>query len=234
MQDLPLYVTVTFILTTFFTLYLFARVSFFSRKLFVTVSVWLVAQAVISLTGFYTNTDVLPPRFLLLVVPPLALIILFLIARKGRKVSEGFSIQFLLLLHIVRIPVEIVLYWLYQEGQVPKLMTFEGRNLDILSGLSAPVIYYFFMRGKVSRFVLVFWNVVCLLFLLNIVVHAILSAPFPFQLWAFNQPNVAVFYFPFIWLPGFIVPVVLFSHLVMIRRFLLHKKQDVRKHILSS
>ncbi|HVF96549.1 MAG TPA: hypothetical protein VM871_04480, partial [Flavisolibacter sp.] len=37
---------------------------------------------------------------------------------------------------------------------------------------------------------------------------------------AFDQPNIAVLYFPFIWLPSFIVPVVLLSHLVCIRQLL--------------
>ena len=55
---------------------------------------------------------------------------------------------------------------------------------------------------------------------INIVVNAILSAPFTFQQFAFDQPNVAVLYFPFVWLPCFIVPVVLFSHLVLIRQLL--------------
>jgi hypothetical protein len=64
------------------------------------------------------------------------------------------------------------------------------------------------------------WNFICLGLLLNIVINAILAAPFPFQQFAFDQPNRGVLYFPFIWLPGFIVPAVLLSHLVNIRQLL--------------
>ncbi|MDB6080057.1 MAG: putative transrane protein of unknown function, partial [Akkermansiaceae bacterium] len=46
----------------------------------------------------------------------------------------------------------------------------------------------------------------------------LLSAPFPFQRLALDQPNVAILSFPFIWLPTFIVPVVLFTHLASIRQ----------------
>jgi hypothetical protein len=53
---------------------------------------------------------------------------------------------------------------------------------------------------------------------LNIVVNAALSAPVPFQQFAFDQPNIAVLYFPFVWLPGFIVPLVLFAHLAAIQK----------------
>ncbi len=217
---MPLYVTVTFALTVLLTFYLLAKASFFSRKLIVLTAIWLLMQGIFALKGFYVNTSEMPLRFLLLLLPPIICIVAFLLFRKGKKVSEGFSIKHLVLLHIVRIPVEIVLYWLHFEGQVPELMTFEGRNFDILSGLSAPVIYYFLTTGKMRRTGILAWNIVCLLLLINIVLHAILSAPFPFQQLAFDQPNVAVFYFPFIWLPGFIVPAVLFSHLVLIRRFL--------------
>jgi hypothetical protein len=56
--------------------------------------------------------------------------------------------------------------------------------------------------------------------LFNIVLTAILSAPLPIQQLAFEQPNIAVMYFPFVYLPGFIVPIVLFSHLVSLKKLM--------------
>jgi len=35
---------------------------------------------------------------------------------------------------------------------------------------------------------------------------------------AFDQPNIAVLYFPFSWLPTYVVPVVLFCHLAALRK----------------
>lgn len=100
-------------------------------------------------------------------------------------------------------------------------MTFEGRNFDILSGITALVIYYFgFMKRKLNKWVLLFWNFCCLGLLVNIVSIAILSAPFSFQRFGFDQPNIAVLHFPFIWLPCCVVPVVLFSHLAAIRQLI--------------
>ena len=54
--------------------------------------------------------------------------------------------------------------------------------------------------------------------LFNIIVHAFLSLPTPLQQLAFEQPNVAVAYFPFIWLPTFVVPVVYVAHIIAIQR----------------
>jgi len=53
---------------------------------------------------------------------------------------------------------------------------------------------------------------------LNIVINAILSVPTPIQQFAFDQPNIAILYFPFTWLPCFIVPAVLLSHIVSIKK----------------
>jgi len=98
-------------------------------------------------------------------------------------------------------------------------MTFEGRNFDILSGLTAPFIYYFgFVKKSLNKKIILVWNFICLALLINIVATAILSAPFTFQKLAFDQPNVAVLYFPFVWLPCCIVPLVFFSHVASIRQ----------------
>ena len=123
-------------------------------------------------------------------------------------------LKILTILHVVRIPVEIALFWLYQAKQIPQSMTFENGNFDILSGISAPIIYFFaFRNGKTNRFLLIAWNITALLLLLNIVVTAVAAFPSPMQQTAFEQPNRAVMYFPYVWLPSIIVPIVLFSHL---------------------
>jgi len=93
------------------------------------------------------------------------------------------------------IPVEIVFMWRFIGGQVPRIMTFEGYNLDILSGMLAPIVYLIAFRGgKVNRPVLIAYNIIGMLLLANIVSIAILSLPSPLQLLACDQPNVAVTY----------------------------------------
>jgi hypothetical protein len=84
---------------------------------------------------------------------------------------------------------------------VPQLMTFAGRNFDIISGITAPVIYFVCFKGSnvTNKKLLLWWNVMALALLLNIVINALLSAPFPFQQFAFDQPNIAILYFPFVW-----------------------------------
>jgi hypothetical protein len=103
-------------------------------------------------------------------------------------------------------------------------MTFEGANFDILSGLSAPLIYYFgFVEKRLGKPVLIAWNIVCILLLLNVVRIAALSLPARFHQFGFEQPNIAVGYFPFLLLPSCLVPLVLFSNLAAIRQLMTKK-----------
>ena len=221
MENLPAYISILFGLTTIVTVYIFYKATNQSRITLFLLLGWLALQTYVGLSGFYTVTDVVPPRFLLLVLPPLLFILGLFTTGKGRQYLDSLDIRILTILHTVRIPVEIFLFSLFLYKTIPQLMTFEGRNFDILAGLTAPVIYYFgFVRKQWSKKVILAWNFICLLLLFNIVINAALSVPSPVQQFAFDQPNLAILYFPFIWLPCCVVSLVLLSHLASIRKLL--------------
>ena len=218
---LPMYVNIVFILTTLLTVFLFYKAGNLSKINLGILGLWLLLQAVLSYVGFYTVTNTTPPRFILLALPAVLLIIYLFLTAKGRVYLNNLDAKTLTLLHVVRIPVELCLYWLFLHKSIPQLMTFEGRNFDILAGLTAPVIFYFgYVKNKLGKTVLLLWNFICLGLLLKIVINAVLSAPSNFQQFAFEQPNTAILYFPFVWLPCCIVPLVLLAHLVCIRKLL--------------
>lgn len=222
MQQVPIYISIVFVLTTFYAIFMFWKASNYSRLVLTILVSWLVVQGGISLTLFYTDTSSLPPRFLLLILPAFAVIAIIFLTGKGRKLIAELDDQSLILLNTVRIPVEIVLFWLFTYKAIPQVMTFEGTNFDILAGLSAPVIWYLYRKG-ISNNILLAWNIAGLVLLANIIATAILAAPTPFQQLAHTQPNIAVMYFPFVWLPCCVVPLVLFSHLVLIKKAMARK-----------
>lgn len=221
----PAYVAIIFIATVLLTLYFFVRAVKNKKVVLSVCVVWLVLQALIANTGFYLDTLTMPPHFTLAVAPALLAIIMLFATKAGRRFIDKIDFRTITLLSIVRIPVEIVLYWLFVNKAVPQLMTFEGRNFDIISGITAPVIYFvcFKRSNVVNKKLLLLWNIVALALLLNIVINAVLSAPFRFQQFAFDQPNIAVLYFPYVWLPSFIVMIVLFNHLIALRRLIQNK-----------
>jgi hypothetical protein len=221
MENVPLIIAVAFGLTTALAVGLFYAAARQSRRTLLLLLGWVLLQGAIGRSGFYTVANTLPPRMALLLGPPLGVIGLLFATVAGRRYLAGLRLDVLTLLHVVRVPVELVLLGLYLHGAVPRLMTFEGRNWDIVVGLTALVVYYVaFHRKQLGRRGLLLWNVLGLASLLNIVVNAMLSVPTPWQRFAFEQPNVAILHFPFVWLPGCVVPLVLLAHLVAIRRLL--------------
>lgn len=232
MKVAPFSISILFVVTTVLAVFLFCKASRLPGKTLLILLSWLALQGIVGYNEFYADTKAFPPRFLLLVLPPMLLILLLFVTKSGKRYIDRMDSGILTALHIVRIPVEVVLYLLFLNKAVPQLMTFEGRNFDVFSGLSAGLVYYFgYVKKTLPAKVILFWNVVCLCLLLNIVVIAILSAPFPFQQFAFDQPNIAVLYFPFVWLPGCLVPLVLLSHLICIRHLIFSSQKNSVNHL---
>ena len=221
MENISLAIIILFSLTVVAAVWLFFKSANYSRKLILIVAAWIVLQSVLGLVGFYTNWSSLPPRFPFLIGPPIVAILLMLVLKAGRRFIDSLNIETLTILHVIRIPVEITLYYLLLAKLIPQSMTFEGTNLDIISGITAPLVYYFvFIAKKLNLRILLAWNFLCLGLLLNVVITAILSAPTPSQRLAFDQPNVGIGYFPFVLLPAVLVPIVLLSHLASIRQLI--------------
>jgi hypothetical protein len=222
LTNLPVYMIIIFLLTVALTFYLF--VLSVRKKVVVSVSLllWLLLTGVLSFKRVFQNTTSIPPRLTLILIPALVVIALLFATKSGRAFTDELDLRKITLVHIVRIPVEITLFLLASYKVIPELMTFAGRNFDILSGLTSPIIYFICFRNShvINRKLLLGWNFICLALLLNVVVNAVLSLPYPFQQFAFDQPNIAVLYFPFTWLPCFIVVIVLYSHLAAIRKLL--------------
>lgn len=219
MLDIPSYINFTFALITLLTVALFYRASHHSKTTLIILFLWLIFQSVLGIAGFYRETADFPPRFLMMVFPPLLFIICLFIFPAGRKFLDNLDVPTLTMLHVNRVIVEMVLLWLFMNKAVPELMTFRGRNFDILAGITAPLIYYFgFVKRKISVNGILIWNIISLALVINIIVNGVLSAPFSFQKFAFDQPNIAVLYFPFNWLPSVVVPLVILSHFAALRQ----------------
>lgn len=222
-EHLPAHIPWVFGLTTAATLLLFYRAVRKSIIVLLVLPSWLILQGALAISNVY-NSDpgAVPPKIVLFgILPAIVAVVFPFLTREGRAFIDSLPPARLTFLHVVRIPVEVVLWWLFIQGAVPELMTFEGQNFDILAGITAPFVAYFGLAGeKTARKAVLAWNIICLGLLLNIVVLAFLSAPSPLQRMAFDQPNIAVLCFPFSWLPAFIVPVVLFAHLASIRQLM--------------
>ncbi|MEQ1765760.1 MAG: hypothetical protein ABL984_21715 [Pyrinomonadaceae bacterium] len=219
-DGLPFYVPAVFFLTTLATIWFLVSAARSVRRealpfklLIFLIPLWMVLTDLLATTDFY-RTNALPPRVPFFAVLPsvITIHVYFVFFRQG--FVDKLSLKTLTLLHLIRFPVELVLHWLYEGGQVPRIMTYEGWNFDILSGLTAPLVYWVAFRGgRTNRTLLIVWNLLTLGLLINIVAIAFMSFPSPIQRFGFDQPNVGLTYLPFIWLASIVVPIVLFAHL---------------------
>jgi hypothetical protein len=225
---IPTSIVILFAITTLLCVILFVRVVSLSKShdnLVVPISLglvlWMGILMLASLNGFYIISSDGFPKIILGFAPTLITIAALFATNRGRAFLDSLPLRALTWIHVVRIPVEIALYILFLRQLVPELMTFAGRNFDIIGGITAPLIIAFIdWKQPKKRGILLTWNILVLGFLLFIIVNALLSAPLSFQQFGFDQPNVAIAYFPMIWLPGVVVPIVLLSHLTAIRRLL--------------
>lgn len=221
MMEVPLHTDLIFALALIGSIALFHLAARSSTMLWLMIG-WAVLQSALGITGVYQDTEIVPPRLLLFgVFPTLVMMAITFLTPKGKAFIDRIDLRMLTQFHVVRVPVEIVLALLFHQGLVSVLMTYEGTNFDLFSGITAPIAAWIgFRSGKVNRNFLLGWNILCLLLLLNVVLTAVFSIPSPFQKFAFDQPNVAVLHFPFNLLPALIVPLVLYAHLIALRRLM--------------
>jgi hypothetical protein len=228
LDQVPFGVDLLFILTTLFTLGIFIasimtglteKVRGRAHPVALVLLMWMIFQSTLALNRWYMDREAMPPNLFFPIWVALLVTLIMFAFPGGRRFVDGLNPQALVLLHIVRIPAEITLYLLATWKQVPWSMTFYGVNYDILSGLTAPLIWWFGYRRRLipDRWLLV-WNIAALMLLLTVVIRGAGAAPTVLQAWDFEQPNYAVSHFPYVWLPSIVVPLVFFSHLTLIRR----------------
>jgi hypothetical protein len=234
MEDIPNYVSATFIAIVLAVLgFLYYALSAatpgkknLTPSLVITTLIgWIFFISVQTFNGFFTNLSGFPKLPMYAGIPILFILIAFIWPRT-RKILMGMPITTLHYIHIVRVPVEMVIWWLAVSRAMPMDLTFEGSNLDILSGISAPFAAVFMVgaRSK-SRIGAIIWNLITLGLLINVVKLAISYMPYFYTPSGNEVANLGVFYFPYVLLPTFIVPAVIFSHLVSLYQLAFKKDQ---------
>lgn len=182
------------------------------------VTIFLSWQIIVGLVSFTHFFEVNPKTFPLTLIGNICLIIYL---QNKIKITSRNSI-FWLSINIFRIPVEFILFQLYLEKKIPRLMTFEGWNFDIIIGITASIIFTlkFIFKKEINTTLFFIWNILGLVFLSFIVSLALLSSPLPIQQLGFDQPNIAVLFFPYSLLPSSIVLLAFLSHILFLKSYL--------------
>jgi hypothetical protein len=198
----------------------------FIVKVLTALMLWGLFVSLWSASGIMADFSLFPFNFMPVIAIPLVTVILLLFSGKLDEILKNIPAENLIRLQSFRFFVEILLWALFMANLVPEQMTFEGRNFDILAGLTAPVVAWLAARQKVSRTVLILWNLACLALLINIVSVAILSTPSPWRIFMAEPANTIVTRFPVSWLPGFLVPLAYTLHFLSLRQLLRAKTRN--------
>ncbi len=218
-------VSIVFLGTTLASIILYYFANGKALKSSLIIVVWSIIHSILAQQGFYKNTTSIPPRFLLVFLPSILFIIYGLQSTSLFDVSKKRNTTLAAFLHTIRLPMELCLFGLFSQELIPEVMTYEGWNFDIVMGISAPIIAYLTFRKKITNQWLLVWNCIGLILIFCIFFIGIFSAELPFQLFGFNQPNIAVTLFPFILLPATVVPIVIYMHASEIFRLLKNDKE---------
>ncbi len=186
------------------------------------IALWVGYVSILAGTGFLADFSLPPKLVLFVVLPAFAIIAWFFIAKRFRDIIDAFPIAFTVYYQSFRIVVELLILGLYKEGLGPELITFEGRNFDILAGLSAPIVGYLAYNRKVlSHKAVIVWNICCLLLLANIVFIFISLIVRP-QLWGYESIPISLDFprLPYVYIAAAFMPTAVFMHVFSIRKSL--------------
>ncbi|MBO9202119.1 MULTISPECIES: hypothetical protein [Niastella] len=190
------------------------------RTAAVLIITWLLLLGILSVRGFFSDFTRLPPRLLIALLTPLPVVLLFIRSKTGKQWLQHIQPQRLVYLQSFRVLVEIALWILVRNGSLPQQMSFEGRNFDILTGLFAfPVGYYCFVSKRWPPVIALLYNVAGLVLLVNIVTVTALSLPTPLRAFHNEPDSSLVTTFPFIYLPGLLVPLAYTLHIFSLRQY---------------
>jgi hypothetical protein len=179
---------------------------------------WVVYTGALGFSGALASADS-APRIALILVPTLLGALFLALSDAGRTLALSIPLSLLIGAQTFRVIVELFIHQLWSVGLMPRMLTYEGANFDILAGLSAPVVAWLVARGRLSSRLALAWNVLGLVLLANIVGRAILTTP-ALQVLVSEVPNRAVGTFPFTFIPGVMAPLALILHVLAIRALL--------------
>lgn len=183
--------------------------------------VWLVALGGLAVSGVLRRWDARPPPMLLVVAVGFVLALVLGRGKIGTAVARGLPLGALIGFHAFRLPLELVMHRAAAEGTMPVQMSFSGFNFDIFSGVAAIVVGTWVARGNAPRWAAMGFAGLSSVLLATIVTIAMASLPAT-AAFGSSPERLATWigFFPFVWLPGLLVPAAIFGEVVLFRRLM--------------
>jgi hypothetical protein len=184
---------------------------------------WTAFVSIWSATGKMEDFSMFPLNVMPVLAVPMITILIFTFSKSTQTIIANLTHAQLIALQSFRIFVELLLWRLFVLDKMPVQMSFEGRNWDVLTGITALVVAYLASLKRISNTGILIWNLFGLGLLINILSIAILSMPTPFRVFMNEPSNTIVTQFPVSLLPGLLVPLAYGLHFLSLRKLSLEK-----------
>lgn len=192
---------------------------------------WTLLVAVQGRNGLFRidqNTTFPPPIALAVVIPIILAYAVFQYSATWRKIIYHIPQPWLIGVHTFRITGGMILV-LYVRGLLPGEFAFLAGIGDVLVGLTAvPVAYFYYKQKSWSRRLAVWWNYFGLAEMILALLLGILTSPSPLQLLAIDRPNLLTTTYPVVLFPLFSVSVGIILHLYSLARLQQPEAVEIR------
>ena len=158
-----------------------------------------------------------PPPLLLAAAVPNLLALAVALSGVGRRIAASTSFAAIIGVQTFRFPLELLMHRAATIGLMPVQMSYSGRNFDITTGLLAIPIALLALRPHPPRGLIVVWNVLGTVLLINVVTVAVASTPI-FAAFGPDRLNTWVADPPYVFLPTVLVPAAVFGHALTWRK----------------
>jgi len=182
------------------------------------VALWMALIALAALSGLLARFDVKPPPMLLWFATVLGTAVVAGASSFGKRLAGALSLGALVGFQAFRLPLELVMHQAAADGLMPSVMSFNGYNFDILSGVSAALLAPLIFAQRAPRWLIVAWNALGSALLFAIATIAMLASPV-IRAFGDAQLNTWVTRFPYCWM-AVMVAAALFGHLLLARKLL--------------
>lgn len=181
---------------------------------------WMIFTAIMAYSGILARFSSALPWIPLLVFAQLSFVLWLAWLSSWSNLLAGIPQYILVGLQAFRVPVELLLATLATRKLLALEMTYYGRNFDVLEGITAVLVAIWLRRRGENplRTVVLLWNFMGLSLVTVVLVHGLLSVPYPSQLLHLSVPTFIIAYFPVVWLLTVLVPMAYLLHFISIRR----------------
>ena len=180
---------------------------------------WLTLSALANGSGVLEHAVGPVPGVTVFLLASLGVALIVSLSPIGASVARTTPLWALVLFQAFRLPLELVLHAWAGAGTIPPQMTWSGENLDVITGVLAPLAALAAYRGRMLGAVVAF-DVIGGALLLNVLRVALLSTPGPFFSYTDASPLLLAFHFPTGWIVPVCVGGALAGHVVLPRALL--------------